>query len=479
MTGSASDGGHEEGGPEGGGRESAPDRVPRVRDEAVRRRRTVLAVAVAALLLSAGGVAASSLVKSPAQAAADTAPPERDVLTAPVEQRVITDTVVTRGTVTAAQSVPVTPVGAGGEEVARQIVTKVKAKAGGTVRQGEVLLEVSARPLFVLQGAVPVYRDLKPGAEGSDVAQLQAAFNALGHSTGSDAKGTYGPGTEAAVLSFYRSIGYDPLEAEGGEDAVKAARAEEKTARRALEELEAADTTGRLLRYAREDLAEAQRTLAEAESAAGPVVPASEVVFLKDFPARVDSLSAQPGSAPGERLMVLSTGELVVRGALDSAQKGLVRKGQRVRILSEATGTEVSGRVTSVSSTPGTTAGGGEDGKAADEGGGAVAQVQGFPYTVKPDKPLPAAIASQDVRLTVEAAASDGEVLVVPVSAVSAGVDGTTVVTVYAQGRGHRVPVRTGTSGDGYVEVTPVTTGALTTGARVIVGVEPTAGAGG
>ncbi|MFF3832374.1 peptidoglycan-binding protein [Streptomyces sp. NPDC002458] len=455
---------------------------PRAGDGTARRRRTVVAVAVGALLLSGGGVAASAFVKSPAQVAADTAPPERDVLTAPVEQRVVTDTVVTRGTVTAAQSVPVTPVGASGEEVARQIVTKVKAKAGGTVRQGEVLLEVSARPLFVLKGAVPVYRDLKPGARGDDVAQVQKAFNGLGHSTGSDPKGTYGPGTQAAVRSFYRSIGYDPLEAEGGEEAVSAARTAEKAARRALEDLEAEGTGGRPLRYAREDLAEARQALTEAEAAAGPVVPASEVVFLKAFPARVDSLTAQPGSVPGERLMVLSAGELVVRGSLDSAQKGLVRRGQRVRILSEATGAEVTGRITMVSDTPGTPAAGGAGdgtGSEGEAGEGTAAQVSGFPYTVKPDKPLPPALASQDVRLTVEAAASEGKVLVVPVSAVSAGVDGTPVVTVYEKGQRRRVPVRTGTSGDGYVEVRPETADALAPGARVIVGVKPTTGAGG
>jgi len=43
-----------------------------------------------------------------------------------------------------------------------------------------VAFTVSGRPALVLQGAVPAYRDITPGAVGDDVRQLQAALGRLG-----------------------------------------------------------------------------------------------------------------------------------------------------------------------------------------------------------------------------------------------------------------------------------------------------------
>jgi len=79
------------------------------------------------------------------------------------------------------------------------------------------------------------------------------------------------------------------------------------------------------------------------------------------------------------------------------------------------------------------------------------------------------------VRLTVQAAATEGEVLVVPISAVYADADGATaVLKLLDDGTQQRVVVTAGVSGDGYVAVTPVEEGALVAGDRVVVG----AGAG-
>lgn len=72
---------------------------------------------------------------------------------------------------------------------------------------------------------------------------------------------------------------------------------------------------------------------------------------------------------------------------------------------------------------------------------------------VRPAKALPAQPAGQDVRLTVRAASTKGKALVVPVSA---GADGETYVAVLEQDRTrHRVPVITGTTGDGYGPADP------------------------
>lgn len=482
-----------------------------------RRRVWVAGVAAGAVLLSAAGVAASQVIKSPAQTAAEAGPPPLDVLVARVEKRVLRDTVIVRGTVTSAQSVQVTPTIAGGEGAGAPVVTKVPVRAGDQVAAGKVLLEVSGRPVFALPGALPVYRDLKPGAAGDDVTQLQRALAALGHGTGADRAGAFGEGTKAALGSFYRSIGYDPLPAladrgeamKGAEDAVTSAERALEDARSAAAAAAGAPAAGtpaapgatpapgggkgsgqvsgqnsgqgsgqdaaRAVARAQEDLRRARERLAEARAAAGPMLPAGEVVFLESFPARVDSVAVRPGSPVSGAALSLSAGALVVRGQLQQHQKGLVRPGQKVEILSETSGITAAAEVLSVADTatsaqaPAPNAGstGGQAQQAPAPGG-----PPGYEMLVRPLAPLDAQLVGQDVRLTVEAAATDGNALVVPVSAVSAGTDGRTSVTVVdGAGAQRRVEVRPGTTGDGHVEVRPTGDGTLADGDSVVVGV--------
>ncbi|MCW2941255.1 MAG: Peptidoglycan-binding domain 1 protein [Actinomycetia bacterium] len=54
---------------------------------------------------------------------------------------------------------------------------------GRVVRQGRVLYRVSGRPVVLLYGPVPAYRDLSYGMTGRDVAELNAALVALGCAT--------------------------------------------------------------------------------------------------------------------------------------------------------------------------------------------------------------------------------------------------------------------------------------------------------
>ncbi|CAL9527251.1 MULTISPECIES: peptidoglycan-binding protein [Streptomyces] len=435
-----------------------------------RRKRVVAALAAGAVVLSGAALWTATFVKSPAQAAADAGPPTPDVLTAPVERRVLADTVVTRGTVSAAQTVDLAPVGVAAEGATAPVVTKVMVRSGQTFEAGRALVEVSGRPVFALPGKLPVYRDLKPNTRGDDVRQLQRALQHLGHSTGSDASGTFGPGTKQAVGALYAAMGYEPLTAagvaEGSDgDPVRAAQGEVKQAQRHLDGLlgeaqEKQDADE--IRYAREDLAEARSRLAEAEAVSGPMVPASEVVFLSGFPARVDAMSAKVGGEVGEKLATVSAGRLVIKGMLGAQEKDLIRPGQKVEVLSEVYGDKVTGTVSSVADTP--TAPEGEDQGAAAG--------QGYAVVVKPVSTLPPRLAGQDVRLTVEAASTGKKVLVVPVSALSAGADSRTTVTVLEDsGTRRRIEVRPGTSGDGYTEVVPAGGGELAPGDKVIVGV--------
>ena len=77
------------------------------------------------------------------------------------------------------------------------------------MREGEVVLEVSGRPVFVLSGAIPMYRDIAPGAEGPDVTQLQEALARVGHPPGTS--GVFDRATQKALASVYGEAGYRPV----------------------------------------------------------------------------------------------------------------------------------------------------------------------------------------------------------------------------------------------------------------------------
>ncbi|WP_229919872.1 peptidoglycan-binding protein [Streptomyces minutiscleroticus] len=372
-------------------------------------------------------------------------------------------------------------------ETSAAIVTKLPLATGAKIHAGQVLVEISGRPVIALKGDLPVYRDLKPGTKGDDVTQLQKALTELGHSTASDPVGYFGVQTKAALSALYESVGYDPLPAQS-DDATLLRGAEEEvtSAKRALEDARAVTDpkTSRLqhrrVQRAQQDLDKALTRLAEAKAKTGPILPVSEVVFLSRFPGRIDGVTSRLGEQASGGILTVSSGELEVRGYLQKYQKNLIRNGQKVEILSETSGEEAQGTVVSVADTmtqPQST----DDGESAVKAeSGATDSAQGYLLTVKPNSALKAGLVGQDVRLTVQAATTKMKVLIVPVSAISAGADGQTSVTVITGGgERHRVLVITGTTGDGYVEVRPSAGGHLSPGEKVVVGVKSEAATAG
>lgn len=485
------------------------------------RQRALLWVALAAAVLSTGALVASTLVKSPAQQAAEAAAPPASVLTATVQDRVLANTVITRGTVAAAAQYQVTPAGTtqGSNTL---VVTAVRTKVGARVEPGAVLLEVSGRPLIALQGAVPAYRDLKPNDDGNDVAQLQSALKQLGHYHGGDPSGHFGPATKAAVTALYQSLGYDvPTTGGPGDDgdraALQSAQDAVDNAQRAVDDMKrqiagggpgsgsqspakqagptgsgtpsaAAGSGGSgseplqvQLQYLEKALQQAEQAQADLVARTGPMLPAAEAAFLPGFPAQVVAFSAKVGDQVKAPLITLASGQLAVTAQLTTDQGGLLKPGMKVQITAETLGLQATGVIGAVGQV--TTAGGGSDpGSSSGPTGSGSGQTQsGAPYipvTVTPDSPLDSRWESQDVRLTVTSAATPGPVLVVPLSAVTAGADGKTTVSVL-QPDGHgtsRVEVDAGISGDGFVAVTPVAAGSLKAGQRVVVGAQSAAG---
>jgi hypothetical protein len=163
--------------------------------------------------MTTGAWFAGKQVRSPAQAAATANPPVASRITAPVEERELSSSVIVRGVVRygdpravvlAASSVKNASAGPAG---AASIISSPAVK-GAELPDGASALTVGGRPVFVFQGKVPAYRDLRPGDVGDDVRQLEDALARFNMNPGT-VDGKYDKTTESAVNRWYTSKGYN------------------------------------------------------------------------------------------------------------------------------------------------------------------------------------------------------------------------------------------------------------------------------
>lgn len=94
-----------------------------------------------------------------------------------------------------------------------ELITALPVENGDEVANGDLLVEVSNRPMFVLEGSSPAVRSLSVGTVGDDVAQLERALVALGYNVG-EVDDTFDGSTAAAVAAFYDDRGYSLPEAD-------------------------------------------------------------------------------------------------------------------------------------------------------------------------------------------------------------------------------------------------------------------------
>jgi hypothetical protein len=385
------------------------------------RRRFLSGIAVGAAVVSCTGLVASTWIKSPRQLAAETQPPAPSLITAAVQREVLSNTLVIRGTVTTARTYDVTATA----PYAKAVVTRMPVRIGERVVPGQVLTEIDGRPVILLQGALPAYRDLRMGDTGPDVAQLQSALQSLGLPD-ADTVGEFGTGTSDALYELYANAGYSAPE-------------------------QATTATGK------------------AKPVKSAYLPISEVMFLPTSSGQVTAVNDQVGSvvATGPVLQ-LSSGGLTITATLSQDQAGLVRAGMHVQIYSADFNVSAPGAVVSVGSyNPGASS----SSPANSSSGPSQAAEPGYPLTVSGTKPLPGELAGDNVQLTLSAAATRAAVLVVPAAAIFSAADGTTDVIRLDPGqRQVRVPVQAGVSADGAVAITPVSPGALVAGSQVVIG---------
>ena len=143
-------------------------------------RRGIRAVGVllaVSVLSGVVGWVAARQIRSPAEVAARTLAPLASRLTAPVEFRVLRSTLFTRGTVRFGSPRAVT-LPASSLKIGSLVVT-APPKRGVVLADGAKAADIGGRPVVVLQGLVPMYRDIRPGDSGDDVAELKAALRRL------------------------------------------------------------------------------------------------------------------------------------------------------------------------------------------------------------------------------------------------------------------------------------------------------------
>ncbi|MDR0625892.1 MAG: hypothetical protein LBG11_01315, partial [Bifidobacteriaceae bacterium] len=298
------------------GTASGPE--PRTGAGLVRGGRVVWVLAGVAVVALVAGFVLGGLVRSPADVAAEAAPPPEGLITAAVEARAITSTVVARADVAYDDPVAIQPATPEGAESA--VVTGMVPEVGQEVVAGGIVLEVSGRPVFALPGEFKAYRTLGPGSNGPDVAQLRTALEGLGFGAGQSGAKEYDRALADAVRALYVGAGYQPPGAADLEraQAVQAARDALDDAKSAVPQAKGALNAAReaLKQAPPESQTEAQavvdaaaigvdqaeravtrakEALEAAERQAWTPMPVGEAVFVADLPRRVDQVNVKVG----------------------------------------------------------------------------------------------------------------------------------------------------------------------------------------
>ncbi len=490
---------------------------------------TIFLVLTLMVLTAAGSWIAGSRIQSPAEVAARTAPPKPSPILVPVEERVLTSDIVTRGTARFGLPKPISMVPSTLKPDAGVITTLPVRNT--QLKEGDVMLTAAGRPVFILQGEVPAYRDLVPGIAGDDVRQLESGLSRLGFEPG-PLDGIYDEQTSAAVSDWYASSGWQPF----------GATPEQIANMRALEQELAAVLDNKL---AADDAAAAAPLGVDAARASADSANAVSAADVTAKTAAREKIFADPASTASDRAnadadvtvaetTVLSTrlaGEVAIQAAID-AQRAAEREAKRLNDLAVRTaadldiaqrqagvkvpvdeivfvpglpvrveeiqaalGDALSGPVLTVTNNqvvidsslrldeaplvkPGMAVAIDEPdlgieatgivGKVADTPG--TFGVDGFHiyFEILVDE-TPTSLAGISLRLTIPIQSTTGAVTTVPVSALTLAADGTSRVQVDNQGSLEFIVVEPGLSADGFVEVTPVD-GRLEPGQLVVVG---------
>lgn len=485
----------------------------------LRGNRTLWIVALCAVVSLVAGLLVGRFLIAPAEASEA---PDPGLVTVPVDFGSLSNDVTLRADVGYADAVDVTIDTTGGGSV----VTGSVPEVGATLNPLSIALEVVGRPVIVLPGELPAYRTLRFGVSGPDVVQLKQALVSVGIDAGDVASNLFDLATANAVGQLYAQAGYPaPAPEEGADETVrsaeqgvrdaqssvtqaqqaltaagagptkleswqadvKVAQAEQalteakactpggeapctsiqqaewdvQTAKLERDQLWSAKNTGpekAALDSARSQVDAANKALESARQSVLPYLPAGEVLFLTELPRRVDAVNVKRGSTIQGAVMTVSGAAVRLTGAAAEADARLLKVG------AEATfelpdGTQQRAVISELKP--------GKDSKAR------------WDVLFEPDPLTPEQITQlqgSNVRVQIAVGATEGDVLSVPLAALTAGPGGESRVEIVESdpregkdAKTRTVVVKTGLAAKGAVEVTAVD-GDLEEGDLVVVG---------
>lgn len=300
-------------------------------------RNVMLAGLIGVVVVAAGiGWFFGSQIRSPAEAAAEAEPPPASNITVEVVSEELSADVVTRGDVVYDEPVQVTLSGSFANQPERLIVTQA-VEAGADLDEGDVVVEVVGRPVMLLVGEIPMYRDLRPGSSGDDVAQLEEALARMGFLDATPDQ-TWDEATGAAVSAWYEQAGYRPNGlSEEDEASLRAARDRVRSAEGAVADSiaavnESSRGAGRSAILAAEgevdaardalNLARLDRTWANEDAAAA--VEQAEADLVSAQSALEDAETANPPLTP-EEIDQLEADLTLAEAALSTATRNVDR----------------------------------------------------------------------------------------------------------------------------------------------------------
>ncbi len=451
----------------------------------VDRGRIVLATVVgAAFVAGLVGWVLGSRLQSPEDAFANVAPPPPSIVAVPVEARIIATEISIRAEARLTASTEVLL-------AEDDVITSVTKSAGDQVNEGDVLVENRGRPIIALLGAIPNFRTFEIGMDkGPDVKQLEESLDRLGYDPG-PIDTSFTTETAGAIERLYRNLGYEPSlppneELEALSDrasAVETARSDRQRAEEVYNQALVRLNNARLeseqingvadetdvtiastqfaVDQAKEKLDTADEILNEASNAynslrvtTGADFPQSELVFVAKLPAIVQSATSTIGRPPAgdEPFITISDGEQIITGSILPEAAGSIRTGDEAIVTASSLSAPLPARITDIYK-PGQ-----------DEAGESELLV-----AIRTDEPLPPELFGESLLVKIPLDSTNGSVLVVPAAAIFSSGGTPQVQVARPSGLLEVVPIETGLSADGLVEIRPLAKEALQVGDRVVI----------
>ena len=262
-----------------------------------------------------------------------------------------------------------------------------------------------------------------------------------------------------------------------GEKEIKAARDRLALAQAAIADAsKPPDTSGlqQALTASQEAWNQANADVALADAEIGTTVPAGEMVFVPLLPTNVTNVAVTAGTAltGGNDLATVSSTATLITGRVAKNDSDLIATGTPVEIQVRDTDVSTTGILSEIRKPQSTTDPNNPGGGGDDDGR--------LEIVVTPDDPtILTDWVGYSVRIGVTVSSTTGEVLAVPVAAISVGPDGQSRIEIERRrargeddGETEIVPVKVGLAAQGFAEITPIGNASVAAGDKVVVGTE-------